>query len=134
MRLRAVLAVVTLAIALGMAVSAEAGVRTPDGSVTAAGADGFDFAQPEVVATGLEAPWGLDFLPDGSALVAQRNQGTVLRVRPGQPTVQVARIAGVVGGGEEACSAWPSLPGTAWTGGSTSASPPRPTSGSRGSG
>ncbi|MEU1644574.1 PQQ-dependent sugar dehydrogenase [Micromonospora zamorensis] len=100
MRLRAVLTVVTLAIALGTAVSAEAGVRTPDGSVTAAGAGGFDFAQPEVVATGLEAPWGLDFLPDGSALVAQRNQGTVLRVRPGQPTVQVARIAGVVGGGE----------------------------------
>ncbi|MET7964258.1 PQQ-dependent sugar dehydrogenase [Micromonospora zamorensis] len=100
MRLRAVLAVVTLAIALGTAVSAEAGVRPRDGSVTAAGAGGFDFAQPEVVATGLEAPWGLGFLPDGSALVAQRNQGTVLRVRPGQPTVQVARIAGVVGGGE----------------------------------
>lgn len=100
MRLRAVIAVVTLAISLGTAVSAEAAVRPPDGSVTAAGAEGFDFAQPEVVATGLEAPWGLDFLPDGSALVAQRNQGTVLRVRPGQPTAQVARIAGVVGGGE----------------------------------
>ncbi|MCG5470100.1 PQQ-dependent sugar dehydrogenase [Micromonospora sp. LAH09] len=100
MRLRAVLAVVTLAIALGTAVSAEAGVRPRDGSVAAVGVGGFDLAQPEVVATGLEAPWGLGFLPDGSALVAQRDQGTVLRVRPGQPTVQVARIAGVVGGGE----------------------------------
>ncbi|MEV7987038.1 PQQ-dependent sugar dehydrogenase [Micromonospora sp. NPDC085948] len=100
MRLRAVLAVVTLAIGLGTAVSAEAGVRPRDGSVTAAGAGGFDLSQPEVVATGLEAPWGLDFLPDGSALVTQRDQGTVLRIRPGQPPVQVAQIPGVVAGGE----------------------------------
>ncbi|MFF0154116.1 PQQ-dependent sugar dehydrogenase [Micromonospora sp. NPDC005203] len=100
MRLRAILAVVTLAIGLGTSVSAEAGVRPRDGSVTAAGAGGFDLSQPEVVATGLEAPWGLDFLPDGSALVTQRDQGSVLRIRPGQPPVQVAQIPGVVAGGE----------------------------------
>ncbi|MEV4492666.1 PQQ-dependent sugar dehydrogenase [Micromonospora coxensis] len=61
---------------------------------------GYDFTRPQVVATGLAAPWGLDFLPDGSALVAQRDLGTVLRIRPGRPPRQVARIAGVIAGGE----------------------------------
>ncbi|MEU1968206.1 PQQ-dependent sugar dehydrogenase [Micromonospora sediminicola] len=61
---------------------------------------GPDLTRPRVVATGLEVPWGLDFLPDGSALVAQRNQGTILRIRPGRPARQVARIPDVVAGGE----------------------------------
>lgn len=64
------------------------------------GWSGYDLSRPHVVATGLEAPWGLDFLPDGSALVAQRDRGTILRVRPGRPAREVARIADVVAGGE----------------------------------
>ncbi|MFD6662174.1 PQQ-dependent sugar dehydrogenase [Micromonospora chalcea] len=64
------------------------------------GWSGYDLSRPQVVDTGLEAPWGLDFLPDGSALVAQRDRGTILRVRPGRPARQVARIADVVAGGE----------------------------------
>lgn len=100
MRLRAVLSVVTAVIALASTVSAEAGVQPAPAPVVASQAGGFDFADPDVVATGLDVPWGLDFLPDGSALVGQRDLGTVVRIRPGRPPVPVARIPGMVAGGE----------------------------------
>ncbi|QWZ07999.1 PQQ-dependent sugar dehydrogenase [Nocardioides panacis] len=44
------------------------------------------------LATGLDYPWGLDFLPGGGALVSERNSGRVLHVRPGGG----ATVAGVV--------------------------------------
>ncbi|GAB3955926.1 hypothetical protein GCM10027614_66660 [Micromonospora vulcania] len=133
MRLRAILAVAVLATGLGTAVNAEADVQPTNRSVVALGAGGFDFSNPEVLATGLEAPWGLDFLPDGSALVAQRDRGTVVRVRPGLPPVQVAQIPGVVAGGEAGLLGLAVSRATGWTGGCTSASPPPRTSGSPGS-
>ncbi|PMR60111.1 oxidoreductase, partial [Verrucosispora sp. ts21] len=55
----------------------------------------FDFTRPETVATGLQVPWGMDFLPDGSALVAQRPTGQVVRVRPGQPPESIVQISDV---------------------------------------
>ena len=55
----------------------------------------FDFTRPQVAASNLTVPWGMDFLPDGSALVALRNSGQVQRIRPGQAPVQVAQISGV---------------------------------------
>ncbi|MGN9809619.1 PQQ-dependent sugar dehydrogenase [Micromonospora sp. BQ11] len=112
MRRTAALAVVTaLAFGLGTAhaqatdrpltpAGADAQPPPASGRVAPAATGGYDFSRPQVVATGLEVPWGLDFLPDGSALVAQRNQGTVLRIRPGRPPREVARIPGVVAGGE----------------------------------
>ncbi|RAY11218.1 PQQ-dependent sugar dehydrogenase [Actinomadura craniellae] len=60
----------------------------------------FDFTRPETVATGLEVPWGLAFLPGGDALAAERNSGRIMRLRPGAAPVQAARLTGVRASGE----------------------------------
>lgn len=85
-------AVAAIVVGAGMAVLAKA--EEPQA------AGGFDFANGEVVAGGLELPWGLDFLPDGSALVTQRDTAEILQLVPGQPAETVATIAEVVPGGE----------------------------------
>jgi glucose/arabinose dehydrogenase len=51
------------------------------------------------VATGLASPWGLAFLPDGSALVSERNSGQLKRIANGTVT-SVGTVPGVVAGGE----------------------------------
>lgn len=59
-------------------------------------------SEPEVagvVARNLAVPWGVDFLPGGDALVAERETARILRVTP-TGTVPVGRVPGVESGGE----------------------------------
>src|SRR6185369_56571 len=50
--------------------------------------------------TGLPVPWGLAFLPDGSALVTLRDQGEVRHVSQAARPVSVGRVPAAVPGGE----------------------------------
>jgi glucose/arabinose dehydrogenase len=61
---------------------------------------GFDLTRPEIVATNLQIPWGMAFLPDGSTLVAERNTARIMRVRPGTTPTVAATVPGVVPAGE----------------------------------
>ncbi|MEQ7124811.1 PQQ-dependent sugar dehydrogenase [Actinopolymorpha sp. B11F2] len=52
------------------------------------------------VATGLTSPWGLAFLPDGAALVAERDTARIKRIARGGAVSTVGTVPGVVPGGE----------------------------------
>ncbi|MFE0588278.1 PQQ-dependent sugar dehydrogenase [Micromonospora echinospora] len=98
-----IVAATTMGVALtggGVAALADPAQQAPGPSATVEALGDFDFTRPQVVASNLTVPWGMDFLPDGSALVAQRNSGQVVRVRPGQAPTPVTQIAGVAPGGE----------------------------------
>ena len=53
-----------------------------------------------MLATKLEVPWAIAFLPDGSALVTLRDRAQLLHVRAGSAPVSLGSIPGVVPGGE----------------------------------
>jgi glucose/arabinose dehydrogenase len=73
-------------------------------------------ATPQVVASGLAAPWGLAFLPDGSALVTERDTGRVLRVRRDAPAASLGVVPGVAHGGEGGLLGVAVPPGAPWDG------------------
>jgi glucose/arabinose dehydrogenase len=56
---------------------------------------------PEVITSGLAIPWGIGFLPNGDALVSERDTARILQVpAEGGPAREVARLTEVVPGGE----------------------------------
>jgi glucose/arabinose dehydrogenase len=62
----------------------------PDGPVATLG-------EPREITTGLNLPWGLTFLPDGSALVSERDSALIKRVPAGGGAAQtVGVVPGVV--------------------------------------
>ena len=42
-----------------------------------------DLTKPQIVMSGLEVPWGLAFLPDGGALVSERDKGEIIYIPGG---------------------------------------------------
>lgn len=85
----------------------ESAVDTATPSSTASRATGTPSAPiktvaPRVIGTiarNLEVPWGIDFLPDGSALVTERDSGRVLQIR-GNRVKQVGTVDETRAGGE----------------------------------
>ncbi|WP_233515194.1 PQQ-dependent sugar dehydrogenase [Marinitenerispora sediminis] len=57
-------------------------------------------AEPEDVATGLEVPWALGFLPDGSALATERDTARIVRIDRDGTVTEAGEVPGVEPRGE----------------------------------
>src|SRR5262245_54856069 len=51
-----------------------------------------DVRVTDTIASNLDTPWGIAFLPDGDALVTQRDDGTISRITPSGRLTEVGDI------------------------------------------
>ncbi|WP_067818691.1 PQQ-dependent sugar dehydrogenase [Actinomadura kijaniata] len=97
--MRRVTALAAAVVMVGGGCSAEAGgggaVAAPPAERAAAGP-----GTPRYLVRGLRVTWGLAFLPDGDALVTERDSARLLRVTPRGTVSQVGVVPGVVPQGE----------------------------------
>jgi glucose/arabinose dehydrogenase len=77
---------------------------SPSASASSPSTDGQ--AAIEVVTKHLAVPWGLGFLPDGTALVSERDSNRLLKISlasagpDGAPVTEVQTLSGITNGGE----------------------------------
>ncbi|MCQ4121182.1 PQQ-dependent sugar dehydrogenase [Rhodococcus tibetensis] len=57
-------------------------------------------AAPTVVADELDVPWGIALLPDGGAVIAERDSGTIRRLQPNGDVSEVGEVPDVAARGE----------------------------------
>ncbi|TDW81654.1 glucose/arabinose dehydrogenase [Kribbella pratensis] len=99
-RAAVVVAALALALVSGCSDDSPSGAGpapAPASSGTASGPRGaaaVSLTVASTVATGIEVPWGLAFLPDKSALVAERDSGKIKRIADGQVS-EVGSVDGV---------------------------------------
>ena len=102
------LAVLATACSSGSGVEDSSGREDTAASASEAEADGTDSAQdtgapgpddPEVIASGLEAPWSIAFVGD-TPLVSERDSGRILEISSGGDAREVARLDDVEATGE----------------------------------
>ncbi|MFD6224252.1 PQQ-dependent sugar dehydrogenase [Nocardia asteroides] len=93
---------IALVASVTLACAREEGPRPPIATSTAASSPAGlpDLGAPEEIARGVDVPWGLAFLPDGTALVAERDSGRILRVAAGRAPEPFAEVPGVAARGE----------------------------------
>jgi glucose/arabinose dehydrogenase len=101
------MAVTTLAAVVAACSSAteedESAATSPTSSPTSSSGTTAGTSTPEsgeIVASGLDVPWDVAPLDDGSALVTLRDRAHVLRVRPGSDRVDLGAVDGVQADGE----------------------------------
>jgi glucose/arabinose dehydrogenase len=93
--LRHTLAVGAAAVVIAGLVGVQAASASAGSSTTDVGA----LADRQIV-TGIDIPWGITFLPDRSAYVAERDTGRILRITPTGGRSVVGTVPGTAFGGE----------------------------------